>query len=253
MFSSFFQFFHKPCLQLGRYAATGLVAACLVVPAVQAQGLASEPEFVQGARQWVNQSVAALAASPSSRLRLEVSVGSLDSRLQLAPCGRVEPYMPPGSRLWGRTRIGLRCMDGVSKWNVFLPVTVKAYGKAWVIKGNLPAGTALAAADVMEAEVDWAEDAVNAVLGDPAQWLGQTTTRSLMTGQALRQGMVRPPQVFQAGAQVRVVAQGPGFEITADGQAMSAGIVGQPARVRMDNGRVMSGVVLDTRTVKLEL
>ena len=33
-------------------------------------------------------------------------------------------------------------------------------------------------------------------------------TRQLGTGQTLRQGMVKAPQVFQAGAQVRVVAQG---------------------------------------------
>ena len=58
---------------------------------------------------------------------------------------------------------------------------------------------------------------------------------------------------FQAGAQVRVVAQGAGFQIASDGQALSAGVVGQPARVRMDNGRVMTGVVLDNRTVKLEI
>ena len=208
---------------------------------------------MQGARQWVNQAVATLPSSSAAPLRMEVSIGSLDSRLQLAVCGRVEPYLPPGSKLWGRSRSGLRCVDGVSKWNVFLPVTVKAYGKAWVVKGNLPSGTTLGANDVMEAEVDWAEDAFNSVLADPSQWLGQTTTRALMTGQAVRQGMVRPAQVFQAGTQVRVVAQGPGFEITADGQAMSAGIVGQQARVRMDNGRIMSGVVLDTRTVRLEL
>jgi flagella basal body P-ring formation protein FlgA len=59
--------------------------------------------------------------------------------------------------------------------------------------------------------------------------------------------------VFQAGAQVRVLAQGTGFQISSDGQALSAGVVGQPARVRMDSGRVMSGVVLDGHTVKLEI
>jgi flagella basal body P-ring formation protein FlgA len=59
--------------------------------------------------------------------------------------------------------------------------------------------------------------------------------------------------VFQAGTQVRVVAQGAGFQIVADAQALSPGVIGQLARVRMDNGRIMSGTVLDARTVMLEM
>jgi flagella basal body P-ring formation protein FlgA len=69
----------------------------------------------------------------------------------------------------------------------------------------------------------------------------------------LREGMVRPAQVFSAGAQVRVVAQGPGFEVTSLAQALSAGVVGQTARVRMDNGRIASGTVVDARTVLLAI
>ena len=38
-----------------------------------------------------------------------------------------------------------------------------------------------------------------------------------------------------------------------DAQALSAGVVGQVARVKMENGRVSSGLVLDTKTVKIDL
>jgi flagella basal body P-ring formation protein FlgA len=65
--------------------------------------------------------------------------------------------------------------------------------------------------------------------------------------------MVKPAQVFQAGAFVRVLAQGAGFQVTSQAQALSAGVVGQQARVRMENGRVASGIVLDVHTVKIEL
>jgi flagella basal body P-ring formation protein FlgA len=59
--------------------------------------------------------------------------------------------------------------------------------------------------------------------------------------------------VFQAGAQVRVLAQGQGYQISADGQALSAGVIGQATRVKMENGRIMPATVLDARTVRLEL
>jgi flagella basal body P-ring formation protein FlgA len=176
----------------------------------------------------------------------------MDARLKLAPCTKVEAYLPPGSQLWGNTRVGLRCADGVARWNVTMPASVKAYGLAWVVKGHVPTGTVLTDADVVEAEVDWAQDP-NPVLKDRSLWVGQVATRLLSTGQALRQGMVKAAQVFQAGAQVRVVAQGVGFEISGDALALSAGVVGQTARVRMENGRVASGTVLDTRTVRIDL
>jgi flagella basal body P-ring formation protein FlgA len=140
----------------------------------------------------------------------------------------------------------------MAKWNVSVPVHVKAFGNAWVVRSQVMAGNPLTHADAVLAEVDWAEDS-NPVLAETASWLGQTAVRSLSTGQVLRSGMVRPTQVFQAGTQVRVVAEGPGFQVSSDAQALSAGVVGQSARVRMDNGRVASGTVLDARTVKIEL
>jgi flagella basal body P-ring formation protein FlgA len=217
----------------------------------QAQG-APAPGVESVAQDWLRDATAAAQPAGATALRMEVKLGSLDSRLKLAPCGNVEPYLPPGARLWGRTRVGLRCVDGLSRWNVSLPVTVNAYGNAWVIKGQVASGNALTEDDVVEAEVNWAEES-SPVVRDKALWVGQIATRTLMTGQTLRQSMLRPAQVFQAGAQVRVVAQGAGFQVSSEGQALSAGVVGQVARVRMENGRVSTGTVLDTKTVKIDL
>jgi flagella basal body P-ring formation protein FlgA len=229
-----------------------LVAALFFAFDASAQDVAGKPEFMVATQRWLNDAVATAGDAGVAPLRMEVVVGELDRRLRLAPCDRVEPYIPAGMRLWGKTRLGLRCLAGSAKWNVFLPVTVKAYGTAWVVKGNVAPGAVLTEADAIESEVDWAEEA-SPIVASPSQWVGQVAVRALTTGQALRQGLLRPAQVFQAGTQVRVLAQGAGFQITSDGQALSAGVVGQPARVRMDNGRVMVGVVLDGRTVRLEI
>jgi len=202
------------------------------------------------AQRWVDDTLASSAGSLP--LRMEVVVGELDRRLRLAPCAQVEPYIPPNTRLWGKSRLGLRCIQGTSKWNVFLPITVKAFGPAWVVKGMVAQGATLSEEDAMAVEVDWAE--LNSpVVANVSDWVGQTATRTLAAGQALRQDMLRASQVFQAGAQVRVLAQGAGFEIVTSAQAVSGGIVGQSARVRMDNGRVLTGQVLDSRTVRLAL
>lgn len=241
----------RPAFLAGSLA--GLALCLLASVAARAQAPAEPaPEWVESTQRWLDNAVASTQAAQISPLRMEVAVGALDTRLRLAPCARIEPYLPPGTRLWGKSRLGVRCMEGPSRWSVFLPVTIKAYGPAWVLKSHLAPGTPIRAEDVVEAEVDWAEE-TSPVVADPAQWTGQTAARSLAPGQTLRQNMLKPMQVFQAGTQVRVVAQGQGFSVASDGQAMTPGVVGQPARVRMDNGRIMSGIVLDMRTVRLEL
>jgi len=202
------------------------------------------------AQRWVNDMLSQQRSELP--LRMEVVVGQLDRRLTLAPCAHVEPYLPPNVRLWGKTRLGLRCVQGAVKWNVFLPITVKAMGPAWVIKGQVAPGTTLQASDAMAMEVDWAEGNA-AIVANQSAWVGKAATRLLSTGQALRQDMVKAPQVFQTGAQVRVVAVGPGFEIAARAQALSAGVLGQNAMVRMENGQVITGTVSDERTVRVVL
>jgi flagella basal body P-ring formation protein FlgA len=242
-----------------RALALGLALAAVIAPAPgSAQNLppgtpeASNAVLESSSLKWLQGEVARSSAASEIALRMEVTVGSLDSRLHLAACNRVEPYIPAGMRLWGRTRLGLRCMDGPVRWNVFLPVQVKAFGPGWVLRSPALSGTMLASGDAMEAEVDWAEEN-GAVLGDAAQWVGSSVTRNLNAGQALRQAMVRPPQVFDAGTNVRVVAEGSGFSVTSDGQAVTAGYVGQSVRVRMDGNRMMTGVVVDSRTVKVAI
>jgi flagella basal body P-ring formation protein FlgA len=247
--------FFSSSIQLACMAAVLVVALvsalCVPVPA-SAQTVGGKPEFLDTTQRWLDEAVSNVRPASAGPLRMEVTLGALDSRLRLAPCARVEPYIPVGTRLWGKTRLGLRCLEGSIKWNVFLPVTIKAYGAAWVVKGNVAPGVTLIQADAVEEEVDWAEEA-SPIISSPLQWVGQVAAKGLNAGQALRQSMIKPAQVFQAGAQVRIVVQGAGFQVTTDGQALSAGVVGQPARVRMDSGRMMNGTVLDSHTVRVDL
>jgi len=228
--------------------ALGLSLAVFTVQA--ADGVAETSDIYISARQWANESV--VRQSSALPLRMEVAVGQLDNRLKLAPCQRVEPYLPPGVQLWGQTRLGLRCVQGSAKWNVFLPLIVKAFGPAWVIKGTVASGAILVATDAMMVEVDWAENN-SPIVASQADWLGKVATRQLTTGQPLRLDMVKAAQVFQSGTQVRVLAIGTGFEIASRGQALSAGVIGQSARVRLDNGQVLMGTVMDHQTVRIVL
>lgn len=202
------------------------------------------------------QRVEALARQASAQavpgLRVEVKVGQLDPRLKLAPCAQVQPYLPSGTRLWGAARIGLRCTDGATRWNVFLPVTVSVYGPALVAATALPAGSTLSAQDLKTAEVDFAARP-GAVLAEAEPLVGRTLARALPAGEPLRASDLRARQWFAAGDTVRIVAAGRGWRIHGEGQALNPGVEGLPVRVRTESGRIVSGMAVAERQVEVAL
>jgi flagella basal body P-ring formation protein FlgA len=184
--------------------------------------------------------------------RVRVSPGALDPRLQLAACGKVEPALSPGQPAWGRTRIGLRCLEGTSRWSVSLPVTVEVWAPAVVLATALPAGAALDSPALALAEVDWGA-AAGKPFADGQALLGRVLARPLAAGQALRGPDLLARRWFVSGETVQIVARGPGFAVSAEGQALTHGLEGQPARVRTDNGRVVVGRPVAERRMEVQL
>ena len=123
--------------------------------------------------------------------RVEVVVGPLDPRLRLAPCDRIEPYLPPGVRLWGKSRIGLRCKEGRTAWNVYLPIVVKVWGRALVVPRRGRRQRRSPKADLDEAEVDLAEEQLRRSSSIASSIVGRTLAQALNPGQAVRQAHLK--------------------------------------------------------------
>lgn len=223
--------------------ATGLPVRAQTAPTVL------DPALLERVR--VLAETAARAAAPPNT-RVAVEVGALDARLRLAPCLQIQPYLPPGVAVWGRSRIGLRCTEGVARWNVTLPVRVAVFGRAVVASGPLPAGVELTQEHLALADIDIAAEA-GAVFTDPALLIGRTLARPLGAADVLRAPALKSRQWFAAGQTVQVLAIGPGFSVASEAQAMSAGIEGQEVRVRFESGRVASGRAVGERKVELVL
>ena len=220
----------------------------------QAQTLGPlEPATLLQAGQLARQAGLAAAGAAPAGARVEVTPGTLDARLRLAPCNQVEAYLPPGARTLGATRVGLRCRQpGATPWNVYLPVTVRLLAPGVVSRSALPAGTVLEAGHLELGEIDWAAEG-NPGFADAAPLLGRTLARPLVAGAAPRRADIKPRLWFAAGDSVRVLARGSGFSISGDATAMSPGIEGQAARVRMESGRIVSGLPVGERQLELAL
>ncbi|MEO8924119.1 MAG: flagellar basal body P-ring formation chaperone FlgA [Caldimonas sp.] len=219
--------------------------AAELAPALSAPAL--DPSLLDNVR-----SLALGGTTATGARRVEVVLGQLDPRLRLAPCQRIEPYLPIGVRLWGKARIGLRCKEGATAWNVYLPITVKVYGLAVVMPAGAAAGTVVTAADLAEAEVDLAEEFSPAIV-DPKLAEGRLLAQTIRPGQTLRQSELKARQYFAAGETVRVIASGNGFALESEGQALNNGIEGQPARIRTESGHIVTGLPSGERRVEVGL
>lgn len=185
--------------------------------------------------------------------RFEVVPGTLDARLRLSPCEEVHTYLPQGARLWGKSRVGVRCVKGVTRWNVYLPLTVNVYGPAWVTKASLPAGHVLAAADFHQVEVNLAENLQQAPFADASTLLGRSLARPFAPGQVIDQNSLKARQWFAAGEKVQIRVAGNGFAVAGTGEAVTAGMEGLPARVRTEGGRMVTGQPVGERMLEIAL
>lgn len=231
---------------------TGLVT--LAWPAGEARAQAAGgPDSTALAR------AAALAVERARReapagARIEALPGPTDPRLRLAPCARVEAFEIPVVQAWGATRMGLRCLSGPVRWKITVPVTVKVWAPARVALRALQArpGERLSPDQFTVAVVDWGSG-TSPPLPPDAPLEARVLARPLAAGEALRQADLRAQQWFTAGDRVRVLARGSGFAISADAQALSAGIEGRPARLKSANGRVITAMPVGAGRAEMAL
>ncbi|WP_175951310.1 flagellar basal body P-ring formation chaperone FlgA [Burkholderia sp. BCC0405] len=169
----------------------------------------------------------------------------------LAACTTLEPFLPTGARLWGRTTVGVRCA-GERPWTVYLQAKVTVQATYYVAARQIAPGEPLSAADLVARDGDLTVLPLAAVT-DPAQAIGATALARISAGLPLRQDMLKSAASVSAGQTVRVVAAGAGFTISAEGSALANAAPGQSVRVRMAAGQIVTAIVKDAGTVEIPL
>ncbi|RQT19676.1 flagellar basal body P-ring formation chaperone FlgA [Burkholderia contaminans] len=169
----------------------------------------------------------------------------------LAACTTLEPFMPTGARLWGRTTVGVRCA-GERPWTVYLQAKVTVQATYYVAARQIAPGEPLSAADLVARDGDLTVLPL-AVITDPAQAIGATALARISAGLPLRQDLLKSAASVSAGQTVRVVAAGPGFTISAEGSVLANAAPGQSVRVRMAAGQIVTAIVKDAGTVEIPL
>ena len=171
---------------------------------------------------------------------VNVSVGSVDGRTNLPQCAAPEAFMPNGSRAWGKTTVGVRCV-APSPWTIYVAATVQVVGEYFITAAPLTQGQRVGPNDVTRIKGDLTSLPVG-IVTDASQAVGRTLAISLPPGTPLRMDSLRNQPAVQQGQSVRVVTSGPGFRVSTEARALNNASDGQIAQARTASGQVVSGV-----------
>lgn len=180
--------------------------------------------------------------------QVTIDVPPLDARSRVGECPSPEIFLPHGSRLWGRTHLGVRC--SAPAWLVYVPVHIKVRGHFLVSKEKMSAGRILTDADFSLAEGELTA-LPDGVLGSPDQARGQKLRVAVAPGAPLRRDHLQRTPVVRQGQVVRIVVRGKDFTVSSEGVALNNGYEGEPVRVKNAAGKSVQGKATAAGTVEL--
>lgn len=172
--------------------------------------------------------------------QVKLNVGQIDPRLNLAVCAAPEPFMPGGSRIWGKTTVGVRC-NAPSSWTVYVQATVQVLADYVVTAAPLAQGQVIGPNDLAKTRGDLTL-LPQGIVTDTAQAVGRTLAVSLPLGSPLRTDSLRNQQAVQQGQVVRLVSSGAGFRVSAEARALNNANEGQVTQARTASGQIITGI-----------
>lgn len=180
--------------------------------------------------------------------KVELSVGAIDPNLRLAACPDAQVFLPSGSRVWGRTSVGVRCSS--PNWTIYVQSTVNVHAQYLVAAIPLAQGHVVASDDLIFETGDLTQLPAG-IFTNINQAAGRTVNVSINAGTVVRQEMLKMPVVVQQGQTVMLTSAGRGFQVFAEGRALTKASEGQVVQVKVASGQVVSGIARQGGTIEV--
>lgn len=183
--------------------------------------------------------------------QVTVNVDKIDKYLTLPRCPELQPYIPPGSRLWGKTSIAVRCNHRDINWVIYVQAEINVMADVLHLARPVSTGNALTYEDMALQNVNLTQ-MPDGIFTDPSQIVGKIAVNNLTIGQPIRQNMLRAPYVIQRGQKVNLIVKGRGFSVSSEGNALTDAAENQVIQVRNKSGRIMSGFARINSIVEIQ-
>jgi len=184
-------------------------------------------------------------------LKVDATVGALDSRLKLALCDQpLQAFTPPNTEIRRNLVIGVRCR-GSSPWKVYVPVKLSARRQVLVTARPLSRGETLSEKDVRIEERDITTTR-GAYLTEAVQLQGKVLKRTVPEGRLVTADLLNNEDIVKRGQRVTLLVEESGFVVQMAGKALSSGAINE--RIRVENGssrRTVEGIVRSPQLVEV--
>jgi len=229
-----------------RRALPWLTASVLVGPVFAQESIQSLDAIRAAAQTFVTQHVPKQAPGA-----VTVNVGTLDSRLRLAPCAApLKVSLPAGATFRERMTVAVSCTAS-SSWTVYVPIAIEAQTPVLVLRRAANRGARLTAEDV-EIQTRVVQGMGASYLTDVAELGGRTLKRPLGAGAALTVDAMMDDMVVKRGQRVTLLAAVGGLEVRAAGVAMNdAAAQGRVKVQNITSNRIVEGVVESPDVIRI--
>lgn len=210
-------------------------------PFAQSKGYAGEYSSSETLKQRIESYVIQQQSAP-----IEEIVVTYKNKLPLLTCDEFHITLMNKNRRWGNINVVVQC----EKQKLFIPIHVKLKGKYLIAVQPIAAGHKIEEKDVAFISGNL-EKFPETLITDSLAVIDQVALRNIAINQPLTQNMLRRHWLIQTGQTVQVVTFGEGFSISGEGKALNNGAENETIRIRMNNGTLISGLVLANGSVQL--
>lgn len=189
------------------------------------------PYAVQANDMTLEESVHLFLYQQAQTLGQKAVITVTPSSPHLPTCVQPEPFLPNTTQPpVGRVSVGVRCgTDG--RQVRYIQAQVDVVGNYVVATRDIERGT-LITSDMLGLRDGNLSSLAPQTLTDQADIIGKVAQRPIRSGGSFQAHFLQAPHLVERGQRVTVIAQGTGFRVSREGEAMANGALGDIIRVR---------------------
>lgn len=181
----------------------------------------------------------------------EVAIDISPPSPHLPACTAPEPFFPNANQSSvGRVSVGVRC--GEERRQVrYLQANIDIIGSYAVARRDIERGT-LITRDMLSQREGNLGDLTAQALTEKDEIVGMVAQRPIRSGSTFQAHHLQAPHLVERGQRVNVIAQGAGFRISREGEALANGAYGERIRVRFDTREIVTARVIEQGVLRID-